>query len=75
MLPLSPAMRRLLLELLSLGYAPDDAQANLGRVPDAAIAWQCQSMLDDYADHAALRAANDDAMAPANDNIDMDEAA
>ncbi len=75
MLPLSPAMRRLLLELLRLGYAPDDAQANLGDAPDAAVAWQVQSMLDDYADYAALRHANDDQNDPANDNCDLDEAA
>lgn len=74
MLPLSPAMRRLLLELLSLGYAPDDAQANLAGAPDAAIAWQVQSMLDDYADYAAFPA-NDDQVAHANDNLDLDEAA
>lgn len=73
MLPLSPAMRRLLLDLLSLGYEPDDAQANLRHAPDAAIAWQVQSMLDDYADYAA-RLANDD-HAPANDNTDLGETA
>jgi hypothetical protein len=74
MLPLSPAMRRLLLELLSLGYAPGDAQANLAAAPDAAVAWQVQSMLDDFADYQALLIANDD-LIPANDNLDLDEAA
>lgn len=74
MLPLSPAMRRLLLELLSLGYEPEDKQANLHDAPDAAIAWQVQSMLDDYADYQALLVANDN-QAPVNDNAELGEIA
>jgi len=74
MLPLSPAMRRLLLDLLRLGYAPDDAQANLAHAPDAAVAWQVQSMLDDYADFSAFLVANDNE-APINDNAELGEIA
>jgi hypothetical protein len=54
--PLPAGMRPLLLALLSLGYDAGDAQARLGNAPDSAIAWQVQSMLDDYADYAARAA-------------------
>ncbi len=52
--PKMPAgMRAHLLAILALGYQPGAAQTRLGNAPDAAIAWQVQSMLDDYADPAA----------------------
>ncbi len=74
-LPLPAAMRRLLLELLSHGYPADAAQANLRDAADGAIAWQVQSMLDDYADVRAFAApvSNDNAVVTAdtaaNDNL------
>lgn len=76
-LPLPAPMRRLLLDLLSLGYPAGAAQANLGTAPDGAVAWQVQSMLDDYADHSAFAheapASNDNDIVfvsgAANDNL------
>jgi hypothetical protein len=78
-LPLPKGMRPLLLDILAIGYPGDYAQARLSNAPDAAIAWQVQSMLDDYADFSARFAfvANDnnaddpdpdDATGVANDN-------
>jgi hypothetical protein len=55
-LPLPIGMRALLLAILTAGYPSGAAQTRLSNAPDGAIAWQCQSMLDDYADHDALRA-------------------
>lgn len=50
---LPAAMRRLLLDALTLGYPLGAAQSRLDNAPDAAVAWQTQSMLDDYADFDA----------------------
>jgi hypothetical protein len=55
-LPLPFGMRAPLLQLLSLGYPAGAAQTRLDNAPDAAIAWQVQSMLDDYADYATRAA-------------------
>jgi hypothetical protein len=55
-LPLPAGMRDLLLQILALGYPAGYAQTRLSNAPDAAIAWQVQSCLDDYADHAARQA-------------------
>jgi hypothetical protein len=52
-LPLPAGMRAHLLAALALGYPAAAAQARLSNAPDAAIAWQVQSMLGDYADYAA----------------------
>ncbi len=54
--PLPTGARALLLGFLALVYSPGDAQARLGNAPDAAIAWQVQSALDDFADYAARAA-------------------
>ena len=56
--PLPPGMRARLLEILAIGYACNCSQTRLGNAPDAAIAWQVQSMLDDFADYEAKRAWN-----------------
>jgi hypothetical protein len=48
--PLPTGMRDRLLAILELGYPANAPQARLGNAPDAAIAWQVQSMLDEYAD-------------------------
>jgi hypothetical protein len=53
-IPLPVGMRALLLDALDLGYPHGAAQRGLGNASDAAIAWQCQSMLDDYADATSL---------------------
>jgi hypothetical protein len=76
-LPLPARMRRLLLELLTLGHAPHDTRANLGCAPDATVVRQVQSMLDVYADHRArarfVSSSNDDTditqASAANDNV------
>jgi hypothetical protein len=76
-LPLPAGTRRMLLDFLAACYEPTDAQARLANAPDAAIAWQAQSALDDFADFQALaayQAANDD-FAPANDNAAFGEVA
>jgi len=49
-LPLPTGMRPLLLDLLSKGYPSGALQTLLGNAPDAVVAWQVQSLLDDYAD-------------------------
>ncbi len=46
---LRPGMRPLLLELLRLAYPAHAAQARMSNAPDGAVAWQVQSMLDDFA--------------------------
>ncbi len=56
-LPLPAGARELLLQLLDIGYRAGMPQTRLRNAPDAAIAWQVQSMLDDYADHAAVEEA------------------
>lgn len=43
-----------LLAFLAAVYPANTPQTRLSNAPDAAIAWQCQSALDDFADHAAL---------------------
>ena len=60
--PLPPGMRARLLEILAIGYACNCSQTRLGNAPDSAIAWQVQSMLDDYSDYGARRdfSVNDD---------------
>jgi hypothetical protein len=55
-LPLPIGMRTLLLAVLTAGYPSGAAQTRLSNASDGAIAWQCQSMLDDYSDHGALQA-------------------
>ena len=55
-LTLPTGMRALLLAILSAGYPEGAAQTQLANAPDEAIAWQVQSMLDDYADADALQA-------------------
>ena len=52
-LPLPKGGRELLLSFLSLAYPPQFAQARLHGAPDAAIAWQVQSCLDEFADYRA----------------------
>jgi hypothetical protein len=54
--PLPQGMRRHLLAILKLGYHNGAAQRRLGNASDAALAWQCQSMLDDYSDATSLLA-------------------
>ena len=54
--PLPAKMRSLLLQVLDLGYRPGSPQTLLSNAPDGAIAWQVQSMLDEYADYAERRA-------------------
>jgi hypothetical protein len=70
--PLPDGMRAKLLEILALAYPPGAAQARLAAAPDAAIAWQTQSMLDDFADAAARLAfvANDNDDGPGPDPDD-----
>lgn len=41
-------LRNVLLAALALAYPADAAQAHMDNSPDAAIAWQVQSMLDDH---------------------------
>lgn len=55
--PLPTGARELLLRFLDLAYQdwPGCAQTNLHNAPDAAIAWQVQSALDDFADHTQLQ--------------------
>jgi hypothetical protein len=53
-LPLPHGMRALLLDVLALAYPAGAAQARLHNAPDAAVAWQVQSMLDDHASHETL---------------------
>jgi hypothetical protein len=48
--PLPPGVRPLLLDILARCYPANAAQTRLGNAPDAAIAWQVQSCLDDYSD-------------------------
>jgi hypothetical protein len=58
-LPLPEGMRAKLLDILAIGYPGDYAQNRLSNAPDAAIAWQAQSMLEDYSSYEAREAAND----------------
>jgi hypothetical protein len=53
MLPLPSGMRSHLLAILAIRYPANFPQTRLGNAPNAAIAWQVQSMLDDYADAGA----------------------
>ena len=53
--PLPAGMRKLLLDVLALAYPAGAPQTRLSNAPDGAIAWQCQSMLDDFADHTVLQ--------------------
>jgi hypothetical protein len=62
--PLPHGMRDLLLNLLTLAYPKGAPQTRLSDAPDGTIAWQVQSMLDDFADADCRRAA------AANDNSD-----
>ena len=41
-------LRAALLVALALAYPADAAQAHMDNAPDRAIAWQVQSMLDDF---------------------------
>jgi hypothetical protein len=50
--PLPAGVRVHLLAILALGYPAGARQTQLGNAPDAVIAWQAQSMLDDYAAYA-----------------------
>jgi hypothetical protein len=54
--PLPAGMRAHLLAILDLGYPAGFPQTRLSNAPDGAIAWQVQSMLDDYSDYAAREA-------------------
>jgi hypothetical protein len=74
-LPLPSGTRRLLLDFLAAVYPAGCAQARLTGQPDAAIAWQVQSALDDFADFSAFVAAANDDFATSNDNATMEEAA
>lgn len=42
-------MREVLLQVLAIGYPPNTPQTRLSNAPDSIIAWQVQSMLDDFA--------------------------
>lgn len=68
-LPLPTGTRRLLLDFLAAVYPAHSAQTRLGNQPDAAIAWQAQSALDDFADHAAFVVAANDNFGAVNDNV------
>jgi hypothetical protein len=52
--PLPAGMRDLLLAILALAYPAGYAQTRLHNQHDAAIAWQVQSCLDEYADYSAF---------------------
>lgn len=51
---MSPELRAALLRVLDLGYPEGSAQRTLDGEPDGAIAWQVQSLLDDYADYTQM---------------------
>lgn len=74
-LPLPAGTRRLLLDFLAAVYPPNAAQTRLGNQPDAAIAWQVMSALDDFADYSAFVVAANDDFAAANDNVLLRDAA
>ena len=52
--PMPPRLRWLLLEALDAAYPEGAPQRQLRDAPDAAVAWQVQSCLDDYADFGAV---------------------
>lgn len=53
--PMSPDLRAALLRVLDLGGYPEgSAQRQLHDQPDGAIAWQVQSLLDDWSDYTQV---------------------
>jgi hypothetical protein len=52
--PLPSGARPLLLALLDLAYPGGSPQRQLQDAPDGAIAWQVQSLLDDFSDHQQM---------------------